>query len=391
MRDRYFTHQYAPTEMIAGAGSAESLATLAAEQGAENAMVVCGQTTGSTDAVMDPVKDALGDRLAHVYDRVESHVPTTNVETAIAAAEDVDADLLVSVGGGSAHDTAKAISILRAEGGDPHEYKVTREDGELVAPSLDEPKTPILTVPTTLSAAELNGAAAITDADTGEKMIVTDEKAVPKAAVYDPEIAVHTPASIISATGMNSIDHTVEMLYSRHHSPFTDATAMRGLALLAEWLPRTIENPADVEAREKVMVGSALSGFGMEKGVCLNHAICHILGGKFGVPHGDANSIVIPHGMRYNLDESAPRQRLIAEALGVDTDDLTDREAAERAIAEVEALREEIGAPTQLRETSITKDDFDEIAREAVQDLPIANNPKPVSEDDVRKILETAW
>lgn len=99
MRERYSTHQYAPTEMIAGAGSVESLATLAAEHDSVNAMVVCGQTTGGTDAVMDPVRDALGDRLAHVYDGVESHVPTTNVETAIATAEDVDADLLVSVGG----------------------------------------------------------------------------------------------------------------------------------------------------------------------------------------------------------------------------------------------------------------------------------------------------
>lgn len=391
MRDSYFTHQYASTEMIAGAGSIETLETVASEYGTERAMIVCGPTTGSVDEVIEPVKDSLGERLAHVYDSVESHVPTKNVETAIDAADDADADLLVSVGGGSAHDTAKAISILRAEGGDPHSYKVTREDGELVAPSFDEPKTPIVTVATTLSAAELNGAAAITDADTGEKMIVTDEKAVPKVAIYDPVIGVHTPTSIISATGMNSIDHTVEMLYSRHHSPFTDATAMRGLRLLADWLPETIENPDDVEAREKVMIGSALSGFGMEKGVCLNHAICHILGGKFGVPHGDANSIIIPHGMRYNLDETASRQRLIAEALGVDVGDLTDREAAEEAIAAIEGIREEIGAPSQLRETAITKDDFDEIAREAVEDLPIANNPKPVTEEDIRDILEAAW
>jgi alcohol dehydrogenase len=129
----------------------------------------------------------------------------------------------------------------------------------------------------------------------------------------------------------------------------------------------------------------------MEKGVCINHAICHILGGKFGVPHGDANSIIIPHGMRFNLDETAARQRLMAEALGVDTDDLTDEEAGEQAIEAIESLRNTIGAPTQLRETSVMRDDFDDIAAEAIQDLPIANTPKTVTEADIVAILEAAW
>ncbi|MFB6131651.1 MAG: iron-containing alcohol dehydrogenase family protein [Salinigranum sp.] len=386
-----YQHRYANTNLIAGPGSIEELSTVADELGAENALVVCGPTTGGTDAVMDPVYDALGDRLAGTYDAVEPHVPTRNVSAAIGAAEDAGADLLVSVGGGSAHDTAKAISILGAEGDTPHEFRVVREGDELVAPTLERAKTPIVAVPTTLSAAELNGAAAITDEDTGEKMIVTDEKAVPRAAIYDADIGVHTPASIIASTGMNTVDHTVEMVYSRHHSPFTDATALHGLKLVAEWLPRTIEDPSDVEARQQVMMGSALSGFGMEKGVALNHAICHVLGGKFGVPHGDANSIIIPHGMRYNLDETASRQALLADALGVDTTDLSDQEAGERAIAEIEALRDAIDAPSHLREVGISRDDFETIAAEAIQDLPIANNPTDVTEDDIVSILDAAW
>lgn len=391
MATEYQQHQFAPTELVAGAGCVDELRRLADEHDVQDVMLVSGPTTGSTAAVMDPIREALGDRVAHEYDTVESHVPTTNVDTAIETMTDVEADLLVSIGGGSAHDTAKAISILSAEGGDPHQYKVRREDGELVAPALTEPKTPIVAVPTTLSAAELNGAAAITDAETGEKMIVTSEGAIPVAALYDSEIAIHTPTGIISATGMNAVDHTVEMVYSRHHSAFTDATALRGLSLLSEWLPKTIENPDDLEAREQVLLGSALSGFGMEKGVCINHAICHILGGKFGVPHGDANSIIIPHGMRFNLDETAARQRLMAEALGVDTEGLTDGEAGEQAIAAIESLRNTIGAPTKLRDTTVTKDDFEEIAAEAIQDLPMANTPKDVTEADIVAILEDAW
>lgn len=391
MANEYQQHQFAPTELVAGSGSVADLGRLAAEHHATDVMLVSGPTTASTAGVMDPIRDALGDRLAHEYSAVESHVPTTNVDAAIETMADVDADLLVSIGGGSAHDTAKAISILSAEGGNPHQYKVRREDGDLVAPELTAPKTPIVSIPTTLSAAELNGAAAITDAETGEKMIVTSTGAIPVAALYDPQIAIHTPTSIISATGMNAIDHTVEMIYSRHHSPFTDATALRGLSLLGEWLPVTIENPDDIEARKQALLGSALSGFGMEKGVCINHAICHILGGQFGVPHGDANSIIIPHGMRFNLDETADRQRLIAEALGIDTDGLSAVEAGERAIAAIEALRDDIGAPARLRETTVTRDDFDQIAALAIQDLPIANTPKAVTEADIRGILENAW
>jgi len=384
-------HRFPQTDMYCGPGTIAELRTVADDHDVQNAVIVAGSTTASTDAVVEPILAALGDRLAGIYDGVESHVPTTNVESAIDFAEDRDADLLVSVGGGSAHDTAKAISILGAEGGSPHDYKVVREDGDLVAPDLTAPKIPIAAVPTTLSAAELNGAAAVTDPDTGEKMIVTDEQAIPTAAVYDGEIAVHTPTSIIAATGMNAIDHTVEMLYSRHHTPFTDATALHGLRMLSEHLPRTIENPDDVEARGDALVASALSGFGMEKGVCLNHAICHVLGGKFGVPHGDANSIVLPHGMRFNLPETVERQALIADALGVAHEADTDREAAELAIEAIEDLRDELDAPSALRETAVHRADFETIAAEAVQDLPIANNPRDVTEADVVTILEAAW
>lgn len=384
-------HQYPPTDLHCGRGTIEQLRTFVADNDIRNAVVVSGSTTASTDPVIEPVRDALGDSLAGVYDGVESHVPTENIDTAVEFATGHDADLLISLGGGSAHDTAKAISIMSAEGGDPHDYKVVREGGELVAPKLPAPKTPIVAVPTTLSAAELNGAAAVTDHDTGEKMIITDEKAIPVAVVYDPEIAVHTPTSIIAATGINAIDHTVEMTYSRHHTPFTDATALRGLRMLRESLPETIENPDDIGAHEDALLGSALSGFGMEKGVCLNHAICHILGGKFGIPHGDANSIIIPHGMRFNLSKTVKRQALIADALGVGHKADTDHEKAEQAIEEIERLRDELDTPSRLRETTVTKDDFDTIAAEAIQDLPITNNPKDVTEADIVGILEAAW
>ena len=384
-------HQFPQTSLYNGSGTIEELHEVAQTVDATDALIVCGPTTGQTEEVIEPVRDALGDRYRGIYDSVESHVPIDNVERAITVADEHDTDLLVSVGGGSAHDTAKAISIMRAEGGNPHDYKVTRQDNELVAPELPASKTPIVAVPTTLSAAELNGAAAITDAETGEKMIVTDEKATPKAAIYDPELGIHTPTSIIAATGMNAIDHTVEMVYSRHHTPFTDATALRGLRMLREGLPKTIEEEENLKARETVLAGSALSGFGMEKGVCLNHAICHILGGKFGVPHGDANSIIMPHGMRFNLDATTDRQALLAEALGVSDSSRSEEYNARQAIQEIETLRDEIGAPAKLRETTVEKDDFEVIAAEAIQDLPITNNPKSVTEADIRDILEQAW
>ena len=386
-----YRHGYVPTEMLGGSGAIEGLTAHVEDLEAENVLVICGPTTSTVDPVMDPVKEHLGDRLATVYNEVESHVPTDNVTRAIEIAEEANADALVSVGGGSAHDTAKAISILEAEEGSAHEYKVTRSGDELTVPELREPKVPVLSVPTTLSAAELNGAAAVTDPDTGEKMIVTDSQAIPKAAIYDPNLGVHTPDDIIVATGMNAIDHTVEMAYSRHRSPFTDATALRGLRLLQEWLPETIAEPTDTEARGQVMMASGLSGFGMEKGVCLNHAICHILGGTFGISHGVANSVILPHGMRFNLDETIQEQVEIAKALGVDASERDPEAVAREGIRRIEALREQLDAPSRLRETTVSKDDFETIAAEAVLDLPIANNPRPVSEEDVIEILNEAW
>lgn len=386
-----------PSRVVLAAGAVERIAEHVGRAGGSRVMLVCGGKTGKSRLVA-AVKAALaagaGPRLVACFDSVVEHSGTWIVEEGARAAAEARADLLLAVGGGSASDTAKAIAILLAEGGplQRHHTKFVPPDRYVQQP-LPSPKLPIVVVPTTLSAAEVTPGLGIRDERDGKKLLFWDIKLAPRLIVLDPVANLEVPVFVMATTGMNAFAHCVEGLYSRVRNPISEGLALQGIRLLHEALRAMARAPQDPEARARALVGSHLSGMVIANArVGIHHGVCHCLGALGGLSHGVANSVFLPFAMRYNLDVAAPQLKLAATAMGLDVRDLSDREAAIRAIEATEALKRAIGVPLRLRNTRLDRALFPAIAEHALVDRGLFFNPRPTrSAEAVIALLEEAW
>ena len=211
-------------------------------------------------SVANVVDEILGPLLADNFDLIVEHSGTDIVEVAAKRAIDARVDLLLALGGGSASDTAKAVAILLAEGAPLHSHanRFTPPD-KLIQQQLNQPKLPILAIPTTASAAEVTPGLGIRGAD-GHKLLFWDVKVAARTIILDPEANAEVPATLMATSGMNAVAHCVEGLYSKKRNPIADGLALQGLRLLVQGLPAMMRAPADIDARAQVLYGAHLSG-----------------------------------------------------------------------------------------------------------------------------------
>jgi alcohol dehydrogenase class IV len=290
-------------------------------------MITCGPTILSACNVVPRVQEALGVRYVGVYAGVTPHSPVETVEEGVAMAKEVQPDVFISVGGGSTHDTTKAIAILLAEGGDIRDYAIIFEPPDrITVPPTPSPKLPILSVPTTMGCAEFSGGGGgITDHQLGRKLSLAGDGVTHRTVIIDGQALATTPLRILVSTAIGQLRIAIETVYSIGHNPIGDGMALHAIRLLFEHLPKCKDGNIDTLLTTKTACAMAsLASFG---GLGLNTATCHHVGGLYNVPHGEANAILLPHTMRYNLDVCADRQRLIAEAIGVAKCSMTDAEA----------------------------------------------------------------
>jgi alcohol dehydrogenase len=358
---------YEPPAIRYGTGAAGELAEELDAQGIERALVVAGETVGTTPAVIDPVRKGLGDRLAGVFAET---TPQKRLRTAIDAVEamrEQDADALVGLGGGSSLDVASVAAAVASKDATPAEIGAEFEETGTL--TVDGPAPPVVTVPTTLAGAELSQVAGIS-ADPAtcpvEESVgggVSDPALMPAAVVADPALFATTPGPILRASAMNGFDKGIETLYASTATAVTDATAARGLGLLAEWLPELGER-VDTEVLEPVVEGILLVQYGISRpeGVTLSliHAYGHGLTAYSDIQQGAAHAVIAPHALRYLFEEVDGRRGLLAEALGAgDADD-----PAAAVVETVERVRDGLGLPSRLRDTDGPDPDlFPEVAR----------------------------
>jgi alcohol dehydrogenase len=310
---------------------------------------------------------------------------------AVRLAEEVRPDVLVSVGGGSTHDTTKGIATLVGEGGDIHDYEARFEPPDRVAyPELSPDRVPIITVPTTMGGAELSRGAGFADRDLSRKILVADPGTIPGYIIIDGQALATTPVPILLSTAMGQLRIAVETVYSTRHNPISDALALHAIRLLMEYLPRCVDLELDCLMQTKTAACMvSLAGVG---GLGLNTATAHHVGGIFDVPHGEANAILLPHTMRYNAGACADRLALIAEAMGIDTAAMSDVEAAGAAADGVEELRRSLGLPERLRDVGVPEEGLELIASATLHDRALATNPRPVSDaGPIMAVLRQAW
>ena len=383
------SYKYQPLrqDIICAETAIDALPAAVDALGGSRALITCGPTILNACDVVPRVREALGGRYAGIYAGVAPHSPVETVEAGADAAREAQPDILISVGGGSTHDTTKAMATLLGEGGDIHDYEIIFEPPDRISvPPTPAPKLPIISVPTTMGCAEFSrGGGGITDHRLGRKLIIAGGEGVThRTVIIDGQALATTPLRILVSTAIGQLRIAIETVYATGHNPIGDGMALHAIRLLFDNLPRCQDGDIDVLLNTKTACAMAsLASFG---GLGLNTATCHHIGGLYGVPHGEANAILLPHTMRYNLDACADRQRLIAEAIGVAEGGMSDEEAGLAAADAVDGLCRELGLPRTLREAGVPEEGLEYIAAATLHDRSLSSNPKPVR--DAGPIME---
>jgi alcohol dehydrogenase class IV len=394
MTDSVLQYRYNPLhqDIICAETAIASLPATVDALGASRAMMTCGPTILSACNVVPRVQEALGSRYVGVYAGVAPHAPIETVEEGVAMAKEVQPDVFISVGGGSTHDTTKAIATLLAEGGDLRDYAIIFEPPDrVIVPPTPSPKVPILSVPTTMGCAEFSrGGGGITDHQLGRKLSIAGDGVTHRTVIIDGQALATTPTRILVSTAIGQLRIAIETVYSTGHNPIGDGMALHAIRLLFEHLPKCKDGDIDTLLTIKTAcVMASMASFG---GLGLNTATCHHVGGLYNVPHGEANAILLPHTMRYNLDVCADRQRLIAEAMGVAKRSMSDEEAGLAAAEAVDGLCRDLGLPRTLREVDVPEDGLASIAAATLHDRSLSTNPKPICDaGPIMQVLQAAY
>ena len=388
MSDKATSYRYNPLhqDIICDETAIDELPRTVDALGCGRVMITCGPTILQACNVVQRVQEALGQRYVGTYSGVAPHSPVQTVEAGVEMAREVQPDVFVSVGGGSTHDTTKAMATLLAEGGDIHDYEIIFEPPDkITVPPTPSPKLPILSVPTTMGCAEFSrGGGGITDHHLGRKLIMAGEGVTHRTVIIDGQALATTPLRILVSTAIGQLRIAIETVYSTGHNPIGDGMALHAIRLLFENLPRC--GDGDIDTLLNTKTACAMASLGSFGGLGLNTATCHHVGGLYGVPHGEANAILLPHTMRYNLDACAGRQCLISEAIGVAESGMTDEDAGLAAADAVDALCRQLGLPRTLGEVGVPEDGLEFIAAATLHDRSLSTNPKPIT--DAGPIIE---
>jgi len=384
-------HRYPPMErVIYGTQLATALAEETNRLGSNAVYVLSSGTLNRQTDVIDTVRRVLGNRLVGVNAKIGAHTPRTDVVAAANEARAANADLILTVGGGSVTDAAKMVGLcLGNDITDPAQLDrlraVITPDGKSERPPTKAPTVRSLDVPTTLSAGEFTPFAGCTDTVRHVKESFSHPLMLPRTVILDPAITVHTPEWLFLSTGIRAVDHAVETICSIAPTPFSDGTALQALRLLTAGLQAVKADPTDLQARLNCQLGAWMSIMGAQNSVPMgaSHGIGHVLGGTAGVPHGHTSCVMLPHVLRFNAPENAARQKWVSEAFGQ-----PDQPAADLLAALIAGL----GLPTTLRAVNVRQDQLDEIATNAMHDRWVHTNPRKIDgPPTVRTLLDAAW
>ena len=346
-------------------------------------LMVSGTLRRETDEI-EKISYALGSRCAAIFDAMPQHTPREAVISAAEQARAAEADLIVTVGGGSITDGAKAVQLCLAN-------NVRTVDGidairavKGVVPPMKAPAVRQISAPTTIAGGEFSAIVGVTNVAAKVKEMLRHELAMPRAVILDPALSVHTPEWLFLSTGIRAVDHCVEGLCSREAHPYADAQALKGLSMLASGLPQVKANPRDLDARMDCQIGTWLSTGPLTSGVPMgaSHGIGYVLGAAYGVPHGYTSCVMLPFVMRWNRIANADRQALVSEAMGKTGKDASDV---------LDKFIRDLGMPRSLHEVNVRKQHFDAIAQAAMATPWVPRNPRKIGGPaEVREILDLA-
>ena len=347
-------------------------------------LLASGTLNRNTDEI-DKIRRSLGNKCVGEFFDMSPHTPRKDVVAATKLAMEKKADLIVTFGGGSLTDAAKAIALCISNNiTEVRKLDELRNGNSVDGGTLIGPSIPQITIPTTLSGGEFSAISGVTDESSKTKELFRHPGIMPKVVILDPAPTIHTPEWLFLSTGIRAVDHCVEGICSMHSHPYGDAQAIQGLSLLSSGLVSVKNNPSDLEARLNCQLGTWMSMAPLASGVPMgaSHGIGYVLGAAFDIPHGHTSCIMLPAVMRWNEKANYSRQVRVSQAMG----------SPERSAGQLlEKLIQDLGMPTRLSDVDINAKDFESIAEKAMGTPWVPHNPRKINgPPDVLEILKLA-
>jgi len=378
-----------PRLLYIGGGAIGEIATALGRLGASRPLIVTDRFMESS-GMLAKLTDRL-DRAKLRWRVFADTVPDptdTVVEAGVEVLQAGDFDCLVALGGGSPIDTAKAISVLAANGGKMRDYKVPNE--------IPKPGLPIVAVPTTAgTGSEVTRFTVITDTERDEKMLIMGLACCPAAAIVDFELTFSMPWRLTADTGIDSLTHAIEAYVSKRASPFTDGVARSAMALIAKNIRTACRTPDDPKAREAMMLGATQAGMAFSNSsVCLVHGMSRPIGAFFHVPHGLSNAMLLPEITAFSAPAALGRYADCARAMGIAAEGEGNQSAVARLLDELRALNSDLKVPSP-RDYGIDEQRYRELmptmAAQALASGSPGNNPRVPSKDEIVELYTRVY
>jgi alcohol dehydrogenase class IV len=358
--------------VMSGPGKVAELGAELERRGLKRAVVVTGKTLGGS-TLLEKVTGAAGARCAGVFKGARQHVPRSSVNELQASIERLDADCLVSFGGGSPIDTCKVASYA----------------------FLSKREIIHIAIPTTLSAGEYTHAGGVTDETTLVKSGVSDPRLQARTVINDPAVTLETPDWLWVATGMRALDHAIETIYTPKHHPISDALGSRAIALLVEHLPASTKTKgADQLAnRGYCQFAAWFSIFGsMNTRFGISHLLGHQIGPRWNVAHGVTSCITLPHAMRFMAEIAPERFGPIAEGFRVPFDPANPKAGALACAERTGQFIAQFDVPNSLKKAGVPRSEIGQIVPTVLHELEKSGVvDRPVTAQDVTGLLEAAY
>jgi alcohol dehydrogenase len=375
------------TKIRFGRGALGALADAARELGASRFLLVADpamESSGALERALDNLR--AGGLSGETFTGIEAEPYLDGADKSAGLGRGAGAQVVIGLGGGSAMDTAKAAAALIANGGKAEDYI-----GLNLVPG---PALKTIMIPTTAgTGSEVTFTAVFTNRTTKAKGGINSDFLFPDLALLDPELTLSLPPQVTAATGMDALTHAIESFTGRAAGVFTEALALTSIRLISENLRRAVFYGDDIEAREKMLLGSSLGGMALaDAGVGAAHALAYPLGGFHRVPHGLANAMLLVHVMKFNSPAVPDRFARIAAAMGEDVSGLPERRAAARAVEAVATLCRDIEIPQSLSELDVPRSNIPAMVEAALKVArPVANNPRPLTSEHAARIYAEAF
>jgi alcohol dehydrogenase len=341
----------------------------------KKALIVTDRDLAKNTDIPERIKKVLGNLCVGIFTDVEPDSGIHIVNQGAKLGKELGADCIVSVGGGSAIDTAKGIAILLKEGGKLQDYVGFQ--------ILTRPQTPHIVIPTTAG----------TGSEEGRKLLFGDYNILPNVAILDPKMTEGLPPRLTAATGMDAMCHAIEALHSLQREPIADGMALHAIRLIKEFLPKAVENGKDMMARGEMLIAANMAGIAFSNAqLGVVHALAHSVGARFKVHHGLANSILLPACLRYNADACGEVYLNVLSALGVNIEGIQPDKAGDVVADKIIEFTKKLGLPQRLRDVGVPEEGLKECSELALSDGAIVYNPKFISDsEEVLKIYQQAW